>query len=137
MAAIALEDYEKMTKQKDGVPAPSLSRRDAPPWGDEFKAAWMQAKRYFEPGVITYEAVAERVSQLVPVSHTSVLRLGYLTEMPDKASTRQMAYLTLMAMGYDPLEFGLEPRDRALRGMTDAEIRKMLDPGLARKNGKH
>lgn len=113
-----------------------LARPSGPRWGDEFRAAYLQAKRHFDAGVVTYEAVADRVSQLVPVSHTTVLRLGYLDEVPEKQSARQVAYLSLVAMGYDPREFGLESRDRALRGMTDVEIRKLLDPGMVKVNGR-
>ena len=117
--------------------SPPLPRPSTTTWGDEFRAAYNQAKRHFKAGVITYEAVAERVSQLVPVSHTSILRLGYLETPPEKDAPRQMAYLALVAMGYDPRDFGLQSTDRALRGMTDIEIRKLLDPGMARNNGKH
>ena len=98
-------------------------------WGDRFRAAYVQSKRHFPVGVVTYRAVAERVSQVIPTSDTTVMRLGYLAGPPSTPAQRQLAYLSLMAMGYDPLEFELEPRDRALRGMTDIELRKMLDPG--------
>ena len=111
------------------IPAPSLSRTEEPHWGDAFRAAYVQAKRCFEPGVISYEAVAERVSQLVPTTGTSVLRLGYSQEVPSRPNTRQIAYLALVAMGFDPTQFGLTVEDRALRGLTEIEIRKMLDPG--------
>ena len=108
--------------------APSLSR-PAPSWGDQFSQAYRQAKRHFAPGAVTYDAVADRVSMLVPTSQTTVMRLGYLDKPPSTPAQRQLAWLALVAMGYDPLEFGLETQDRALRGLTDIEIRKMLDPG--------
>lgn len=114
------------------VPKPSLTRSEGPRWGDEFRAAYLQAKRYFEPGVISYAAVAERVSQIIPTSDTTVLRLSYQDEVPTNPGTRQIAYLALMAMGFDPSEFGLEPQDRGLRGMTDIELRRILDPGYDR-----
>lgn len=113
------------------IPAPSLSRSGEAHWGDEFRAAYLQAKRHFEPGVVSYEAVAERVSQLVPTTGTSILRLGYSEEVPSRPNQRQIAYLALVAMGFDPTEFGLDASDRALRGLTEIEVRKMLDPGHA------
>lgn len=114
--------------------ASSLKRADVG-WGDEFRAAYAQAKRHFPNGTITYSKLAERVSRLVPVSHTSILRLGQLEELPDAPSTRQIAYLSLVAMGFDPTEFGLERTDRALRGMTEADVRRYLDPGIEESNG--
>lgn len=108
--------------------APSLHRPETN-WGDEYRQAYRQAKTYFEAGAVTYQALAERVSRLVPVSDTTVMRLGYLEDEPRSAAQRQVAWLSLAAMGYDPTEFGLETQDRALRGMTDIEIRKILDPG--------
>lgn len=111
------------------IPAPSLSRAEEPHWGDGFRAAYVQSKRHFEPGVISYEALAERVSQLVPTTGTSILRLGYADEVPRRPNTRQIAYLALVAMGFDPTQFDLTAEDRALRGLTEIEIRKMLDPG--------
>lgn len=113
------------------VPSPSLSKAKEVHWGDEFRAAYTQAKRHFDAGVVTYEAVAERVSKLVPVTSTTILRLGYMDEAPTRPSQRQIAHLALVAMGFDPTEFGLTTEDRALRGLTDIEIRKMLDPGHA------
>lgn len=115
------------------TPGPSLSRAETPRWGDEFRNAYIQAKRHFEPGVISYVAVAERVSQLIPTSDTTILRLSYNDTVPASASTRQIAYLALVAMGFDPTQFGLTLQDRALKGLTDIQIRKMLDPGHIEK----
>lgn len=105
-------------------------KRQPQSWGDEFRNAYRQAKMHWPDGAVTYKAIAERISRVVPVSHTSILRLGYLNEVPESAAQRQMAYLALMAMGFDPTDFGLEPSDRALRGMTDIELRKILDPAV-------
>lgn len=116
------------------IPEASLSRSDEPRWGDEFRAAYLQAKRHFDQGVISYVAVAERVSQLIPTSDTTILRLSYNDEVPTNAGTRQIAYLALMAMGFDPAEFGLTMEDRGLRGLTDIELRRMLDPGHAQND---
>lgn len=110
--------------------APTLTRREGV-WGDQFRAAFTQSKRFFADGVITYRNVADRVAQIVPVTDTTILRLGYIDDIRNSpAGTRQVAYLTMMALGYDPSEFELEPTDRALRGYTDQELRKLLDPGL-------
>lgn len=125
MSAIAVRTDEVMPRK---VP-PSLSRAEGPKWGDEVRAAYLQAKRHFDPGMVTYAAVAARVSQLVPTTDTSILRLGYHDDVPNNAGTRQIAYLALMAMGFDPSEFGLTPQDRGLKGYTDIELRKLLDPG--------
>lgn len=113
------------------VPAPSLRRSSGTHWGDDFRAAFLQAKRHFGAGVITNKAVAARVSQLVPTTDTTILRLGYLPDPPRGAAQRQTAWLALVAMGFEPGEFGLTSSDRALRGYTDIELRKMLDPGWA------
>lgn len=129
---LAVIDDKTMTD--DGA-RPSLARGDET-WGLLFKAAFTQSKRHFDGGMVNYRALAERVSQLVPVSSTTILRLGTVDVIEDaNPATRQVAYLSLMALGYDPTEFGLTHRDRALRGLTDQEIRKMLDPGYLEGNG--
>lgn len=111
------------------IPQPSLSRMERN-WGSEFRAAFIQARHHFGSEVTSYDSVAERVSQLVPTTGTSIMRLGYSETVPRRPPQRQIAYLAFVAMGFDPLEFGLKPEDRRLRGLTDIEIRKMLDPGL-------
>ena len=128
-AATTARNIDTMPTSK--IPEPSLSRADEPRWGDEFRNAYIQAKRHFEAGVISYAAVAERVSQLIPTSDTTILRLSYNVAVPASAGTRQIAYLALMAMGFDPIQFGLTPQDRGLKGITDIQLRRMLDPGHA------
>lgn len=110
------------------IPEPSLSRVTTRTWGEEFRAAYIQAKNYWEPGVVTYDAVAERVDKLIRTTSTSILRLGYCEAPPSRPNQRQIAYLSLVAMGFDPAEFGLEPADGAIMGLTDIELRRMLDP---------
>lgn len=118
-----------MNAASKGKAGPSLERPSEKRWGDDFRAAVVQSRMHFGQKKVTYVRLAERVSQLVPTTDTTILRLGYLDELGTNRSVRQIAYLALMALGFDPLDFGLEPRDRALKGLTDAEIRKMLDPG--------
>lgn len=127
---------EKGISDLDDTPimASSLRKSDVC-WGDEFRAAYDQAKRHWPAGTVTYAALAERVSKLVPVSHTAILRLGSLREPPGTPARKQLAYLSLMALGFEPAEFGFEPRDRALHGMTDSEIRRILDPGADFRGG--
>lgn len=133
MSAAVVRTTDPVMPSSD-PPGPSLSRSNGPRWGDEFRAAYLQAKRHFEQGVISYVAVAERVSQLIPTSDTTILRLSYNDDVPSNAGTRQVAYLALMAMGFDPTEFGLKPEDRGLKGLTDIELRRMLDPGHVQKD---
>lgn len=118
------------THDEDHEVLPSLTPERGHHWGDEFRAAYLQAKRHFPKGVVTYQSVADRVSQLVPTSVTSVLRLGNKDTLPCTAPERQRAYLSLVAMGFDPEAFGLTAHDRALKGLTESEIRMMLDPAF-------
>lgn len=108
------------------IKASALLKKGPVTWGDEFRSAYSKAKRTLPRGVVTYQAIADRVSLLVPANQTTILRLGQRDTVPEDPSQRQMAYLALVAMGYDPREFELTHNDRRLRGMTEVGIRKVL-----------
>lgn len=112
----------------------TLERRPTT-WGDNFRAAFVQAREHFGRDYITYQKVADRVAQVVPCHQTTVLRLTTLDDPPHRANERQHAYLVLVAMGFDPTEFGLTDQDRLLKGMDEATLRRVLDPGVPEKNG--
>lgn len=108
----------------------TLTLEGSETWGERFLRAYKKARSHpeFPPGSITYDAIAERVSQLVPTTGTSILRLGSADVEPSRPNQRQIAYLALVAMGFDPREFGLSHSDRRLRGLTDRAIHQTLNP---------
>lgn len=107
---------------------PTLRRPRMENWGDEFRKARLQAKAHFIDGVCTWAAVAERISQITPVADSTLIRLQDRKVPPEQPGQRQLAYLALVALSYDPTEFDLTAEDRYLQCYTDDQIRKLLDP---------
>jgi hypothetical protein len=60
---------------------------------------------------MSLKEAAARVSELLPVSYSSLMRLESMQEPPTDQRRRLLAYLTLVAYGYDPTQFGLERED--------------------------
>lgn len=73
-------------------------------WGERLARARSRS------GVSLKEAAA-RVSDLAPVSYSSIMRLESMTEPPADRKRRMVAYLTLIAYGFDPEQFGLSEND--------------------------
>ena len=76
----------------------------------------------------TYREVAERLSQVYPVSMQSLQRLEQQPDIPKQARMRLVAYLALIAYGFDPETFGLN-HDNTPVGFVDLKKAKaVLDP---------
>lgn len=60
---------------------------------------------------MSLKEAAARVSDLVPVSYSSIMRLESMPEPPADRKRRMVAYLTLVAYGFDPQHFGLSGSD--------------------------
>lgn len=110
------------------MPATTLKPRKLT-WGDRFHLAYRQSRDTFGYGYISYSTVAERVSQIVPTSNQSILRMEGWEELPRNAQTRQVAFFALMALGFDPADFGLTEKNVPLGGFNMARARKLLSPG--------
>lgn len=52
-----------------------------------------------------------RISGLVRVSYSTLMRFEYEPTPPTDLRRRAIAYLALVAYGYDPTEFGLSEND--------------------------
>lgn len=81
-----------------------LRALDAETWGERVARARNRS------GMSLKEAAA-RVSQLLPVSYSTLMRLESMQQPPTDTKRRILAFLTLVAYGYEPQDFGLEPGD--------------------------
>lgn len=91
-----------------------LQALDAETWGERIGRARSRA------GLSLKEA-ASRVSDFIPVSYASIMRLENLGSEPPDAKRRAVAFLTLVAYGYNPAEFGLSRSD-VPRWITDEHL---------------
>lgn len=77
---------------------------DEETWGERVARARGRAR-------LSLKEAAARVSRLVPVSYSSLMRLEYLDAVPTDVKRRMVAYLALIVYGYEPEEFGLSVDD--------------------------
>jgi hypothetical protein len=76
----------------------------------------------------TYREIADRLSAVYPVSMQSLQRLELQPDIPRQQRVRLVAYLALIAYGFDPEDFGLN-HDNTPLGLLDLEKTKVvLDP---------
>lgn len=81
-----------------------LSELDAETWGERLARARARSR-------ISLKEAAARISPFLPVSYSSLMRLEWLREPPADQRRRILAYLTLVAYGYEPSAFGLDITD--------------------------
>lgn len=76
----------------------------------------------------TYREIAERLSTVYPVSMQSLQRIEAQAEIPRQPRMRLVAYLALIAYGFEPEDFGLN-HDNTPVGFIDlAKAKSVLDP---------
>jgi len=94
-------------------------------WGEKLHRAYRYGKRRYG---YTYASVAARVSLATTVSDQSLLRLECLANPPPNVRRRQIAALYIIALGFDPADFGLT-NDRDLPPlMSRQRVLAALDP---------
>lgn len=109
------------------MPATTLKLR-APTWGDRLHLAYREARRVHGYGFLSYNSLAERISELVPTNGQRLLRLEEYDDVPPQPAQRQIAWLELVAMGYDPADFGLTDRNVTTDGFSAAAVRALKRP---------
>ena len=82
----------------------SLLALDEETWGERVARARNRAR-------LSLKEAAARVSQLIPVSYSTLMRLESLEEEPQDVKRRAVAYLALYTYGYKPELFGLSVDD--------------------------
>lgn len=82
----------------------SLLALDDETWGERVARARARAR-------LSLKEAAARVSQLIPVSYSTLMRLESLDEAPTDLKRRAIAYLALFTYGYKPETFGLSVDD--------------------------
>lgn len=94
------------------VSAAELRRLDTETFGQ-------QVRRCRDLSRVDLREAAEWVSRWVLTSYKSLSRLERLGELPTDLHRRAVAYLTILAYGFDPEQFGLTDND--LPRSVDAE----------------
>lgn len=76
----------------------------------------------------TYREIADRITQVYPVSMQSLQRIEQQPDVPRQPRVRLVAYLALVAYGFDPETFGLN-HDNTPVGFIDLrKAKSVLDP---------
>lgn len=103
----------------------AVLRLDSETWGDRMNRAYRMARRKYK---LTYDSVAERISPIEKTTSGTLVRLGDFDELPGQARTRKIAFLAVMAYGFDPKDFGLTAENVPLAGMDLKAVRELLRP---------
>lgn len=114
------------------MPEKQLRRIDEVTWGERLHLAYRRCRA--EHG-INYLEHAERISEWVPVSDQTLMRLELSEDIPRLPRQRQLLYFVLLSYGYEPETFGLTVDNCALQNWDIAKARKALDPGKNRRGG--
>lgn len=76
-------------------------------WGDRFYRAYRRARHHWGRGM-TLDNLASEVSRLKQIADSTIIRYGATDKgEPRNEDSRVNVYLSLVAMGFDPAEFGL------------------------------
>lgn len=76
-------------------------------WGDKFYRAYRRARLHWGRGM-TLENLADAVSRFKKVTDSTIIRYGGTDrDEPRQEDSKVNVYLSLVAMGFDPAEFGL------------------------------
>ena len=109
-----------------------LRKIDEVTWGERLHLAYRRCRQ--EHG-ITYDQHAKRISEWVPVSDQTLMRLELSEDLPKLPRQRQLLYFVLLSYGHDPESFGLTVENSALGNFDVAKARRNLTPGAKRKGG--
>lgn len=107
------------SRKKQDASSPRLS------FGELIHLAYRRARDKHGPARITYDAVAQRISQIVPISDSQIYRYEKLEEPPTSAGTRQHIYLLLLAYGAVPEDYGFKWE---WEGFNMGQVRRLLKP---------
>lgn len=107
--------------------AGALLRLDEETWGERYLRAYFASRSLHGPEEVTWRRLAERVSQITPVAASTLMRLRTLKAEPVGPANRQLMYLVILALGFDPADFGLT-EDDASPAWHMPTVRKLLAP---------
>lgn len=93
-------------------------------WGERFHRAYRKGRDAYG---FTWRSLAETISQVTPVVNSTLIRMSELEEAPAGRAKRQLAYLTVLAMGFDPDDFDLTEEDVS-PGWHMPTVRRLLTP---------
>lgn len=109
-----------------------LRRIDELTWGERLHLAYRRCRQ--DHG-LTYDQHAKRISEWVPVSDQTLMRMELSEELPRLPRQRQLLYFVLLSYGHEPESFGLTVENSALGNFDVAKARRLLAPGAKRKGG--
>lgn len=89
-------------------------------FGDRFRRARETSGR-------SLREAEEAVAQFLPTSRNSLNRLEQLDTAPADRRRRALAYLVLVAYGFDPLDFGLADTDLPAGLSLDSVVERIAD----------
>lgn len=98
-------------------------------WGERYNRAFRTGKKVHD---YTWKELAAKVSVIIPTDDSVLIRIGQTDTVPTSPQKRRLAYLALMAMGFDPHEFDLGPEDVSPVWHMPT-VRRHLIPGSARQ----
>lgn len=104
---------------------PRSRKLDEETWGERLHRAYRQCRA--RTGLV-YMQHAEAISAFVPISDQTLMRSELLEEVPARPNKRQVMFLTLLAYGFEPEEFGLTEETCSLTGFDMKRVRRELDP---------
>ena len=93
-------------------------------WGDRLHRAYRTARRN-NPG-LTYRQVAQQLSRIFPTTDATVIRLENYDDVPSQQRVRALAYLVVLAYGFDPGQFGLDESNTGLDPQIIKTARDLL-----------
>lgn len=94
-------------------------------WGERVSRAYRAQRRRTGQH---YREVAERISQIHPVLNSQLSRLEDNEDLPPTRNTRLIAFLALIAYGYDPEDFGLNAGNTPVAGYDLKRVVDLLKP---------
>lgn len=100
--------------------------------GDRIHRAYRRCKA--ETGLV-YLDHATAISEIVPVSDQTLMRLEQLDDLPSRPRQRQTLFLMMLAYGFDPHDFGLTEESAGLGAFDMRKVRRVLDPASRSKHG--
>jgi hypothetical protein len=94
-------------------------------WGERAHRAYRTQRRTYGQ---TYRQIADRISLVLPVADSQLYRLEDNTDLPKTSRVRLLAFLAIIAYGFNPEDFGLNSTNTPLAGLDLKRIEKLLRP---------
>lgn len=92
-------------------------------WGDRLRRAYYLSKQTYGG---TWQELAERISQVRPVTDTTLMSYMKYESKPARMQQLQMAWLLCIAMRIDPADLDLNEADIDSQFLTSKAVRDQL-----------